>query len=218
MRALLDLRPGTPLDPGEADGLVVDPDGLAAAIRLPAVREGRTTLHLRLRGPDGPGLEEALAACLPATPSGILLAGAAHGRDVAALGARLAVYEARAGLADRGTRVIALIDTPRGILDAASFVEASPRLSGLGWDGAALARALDAGLGLDDAGAWIPPLALARGALRLAAAAAGVAAVEAAYPGDDADGCRCAVAAARRDGFAAMLARAAWQVPILRGP
>ena len=40
MRALLVIEPGRPAEPRGADALGIDPDGLAAAARLPSVRDG----------------------------------------------------------------------------------------------------------------------------------------------------------------------------------
>ncbi|GEP01279.1 hypothetical protein [Methylobacterium haplocladii] len=71
------------------------------------------------------------------------------------------------------------------------------------------------GMGSDPWG-WSPVLAHARAVVRLTAAAAGVEAIEAAYPGDDAASFAAHVAAARRDGFGGMFVRDPAQVPIIR--
>ncbi|MFC6388592.1 aldolase [Methylorubrum zatmanii] len=88
------------------------------------------TVHLTLDGPDDPGLDGMLVE----RPDGLLLRNARSGRDVAALGARLAVHEALHGLPDGACAILAAIRHPLGLLDARSFVGASPRLAGLGLD------------------------------------------------------------------------------------
>lgn len=176
-----------------ADALVVEgpfPSDLRARI-------GALTLIRALADAD---------TALPAmAPDAILLDRACSGRDVAALGARLAVHEAEHGWPDGGLRILAQVGDPIGVLEARSFVGASPRLSGLGLDAAALADAL----GAQSDGAT---LAQSRAVIRLAAAAAGVTAFASLGP----DAIPETVAAARRDGFALMISRdpdtlAAWR-------
>lgn len=143
-----------------ADALAVeaaDAPGLVASLRA---RWPDPAIHAALDGPEDPGLDAAMAE----RPDGVLLRDARSGRDVAALGARLAVFEAEAGLPDGSIAILAVIHHPLGVLDARSFVGASPRLSALGLDGAALATCLGEGT----------VLAQARGMIRIAAAAAGV--------------------------------------------
>ncbi len=83
---------------------------------------------------------------------------------MAALGARLAVHEAEHGWPDGGLPILAQIGDPLGVLEAHSFVGASPRRAGLGLDTVALADAL----GAEAAGETVRQ---ARGLVRLAAAA-----------------------------------------------
>ncbi|MCE4224757.1 hypothetical protein HCU64_13415 [Methylobacterium sp. C25] len=143
-------------------------------------------------------------------PDAILLT-ASHGRDIARLGAHLAVHEAEHGLPDGGIGIVALVTSAAGVLAAASFAGASPRLRGIGWD-AALAQELGA-QPVTVEGDWSPVLIHARAMVRLAASAAGVVAIEAAYPGEDPEK---VIAAARRDGFAAIFARDARQAELIR--
>ncbi|WP_342148794.1 aldolase [Methylorubrum sp. SB2] len=157
-----------------------------------------------IEGPLPPGLRDRIeptrlilaldgaGAPLPAErPDAVLLA-ARTGRDVAALGARLAVHEAERGWPDGRLRILAEIRDPLGVLEARSFVGASPRFDGLGLDEAALAGALAA----EAAG---ETLAQARALVRLAAAAAGVTAFATLRPDE--------IAGARRDGFGLLITR-----------
>lgn len=175
-----------------ADALVFEaalPPGLVADLRA---RRPDLTLYAALDGPDASGLDALMAQ----GPDGVLLRDARSGRDVAALGGRLAVCEAQAGLPDGATVILAVIDHPLGVLDARSFAGASPRLTGLGLDATALAAVLG------EAGA----LAQARSLVRLAAAAAGVAAFDMVTAGEDCSPER--LAAARQDGFEWVVVRA----------
>lgn len=147
---------------GGAQALVLGgplPPGLVAGLRA-----GRTDLaiYAALGAPDDPALDALVAQA----PDGVLLRDARSGRDVAALGGRLAVCEAEGDRPDGSLSILAAIRHPLGLLDAAGFVGASPRLRGLGLDAPALAALLGEG----------EALAQARGTIRIAAAAAGVAA------------------------------------------
>lgn len=200
VRALL-IGPAASRAPyGAASALVLDAATLDEGT-VPTAR-GQVSLYLRVHAPD-----DDLAAASALRPDGIVLARCEGGRDVARLGARLAVLEAEAGLADGATGILAMVGTARGVLGLSSLAGASPRLAGIAWD----AEALAAGIGAPaarDAGGLIPPLLQARGLVRLAAAAAGVEAIDTAYPAEG-DGLLAELAAARRDGFGAKLARSA---------
>ncbi|GJD80559.1 hypothetical protein NBEOAGPD_3800 [Methylobacterium gregans] len=115
-----------------------------------------------------------LAAALVPVPAGILLLGAEHGRDVARLGAMLAVHEAETGLADGTLRIVPVLGTARAVLAAASFADAGPRLAALALDATALAELglgeaervqARAMAGLVAAAAGVPMIALARDAV-----------------------------------------------------
>ena len=174
----MSLRPSTPVPAGfhravlltdgassgdvptEADAVVfgaVPHSGLIAELRA---RRPDLAIYTALDGVDDPRLND----CMLQRPDGVLLRDARSGRDVAALGSRLAVCEAIAGLPDGVAAILAAIGHPHGVLEGRSFAGASPRLAGLGHDGPALAAALGEG----------SALAQARSLVRLAAAAAGV--------------------------------------------
>ncbi|MGU3539761.1 aldolase/citrate lyase family protein [Methylobacterium sp. A54F] len=196
LRAVLILAAGGPAEAARADALVAPPG-------LPGSLPPGPPLYARL-APDLAGLEAALAhGC-----DGILLGGVEDPRVLARIGARLAVHEAQAGLPDGCLRLLVSVETPRGVLALPALAAASPRLAGLGWD----AQALAARLGLAGAealdGIDPAPLAAARGALVLAAAAAGVPALDSALPRDLGDAHLAErVARARRDGFSGVFAR-----------
>lgn len=172
-----------------AEMLVFDgaiPPGLRTPGRRGPWDDAGPTLVLALEGPDAP---------LPAAaPDAVLLQGARCGRDVAALGARLAVHEAEQGWPDGAVRILAEIADAAGVLAAGRFAGASARLVGLGLDEAAVA----AELGAEAAG---ETLARARALVRLAAAAAGVTAFVTVAP----EGAERAQATARREGIGLLI-------------
>lgn len=176
---------------------------------VPAALRGAARLLVRI-GPIETVDEARLGAMLAAAPDAIVL-DAAHGRDIAHLGARLAVHEAELGLPDGATGIVALVARPEGVLHAASFGGSSPRLSAIGWDAGRLAEAISAEGGFVD-GEWRGPLAQARALVRFAASASGVEAIETAYAWDDAEALAAAIKSAQRDGFAAVFAPISAQV------
>lgn len=190
-----------------AAALVVDIGSGAAAAEL-AGRPADSPL-LYLRSAD---LDRDLPAMMALAPHGIVLSGCEGARDVARLGARLAVEEAIAGRPDGATRILASIGTARGALALPGLAEASPRLAGISWDAEALRAEIGAEPLRDGDGGPIAPLARmpshvlspVRAWIRLAAAAAGVEAIDAACRRDgDLLG---EIARARRDGFGAKVA------------
>jgi len=150
-----------------------------------------------------------LDVVMPARPRGVLLAGTTGGADVTRLSALLRPREALAGIADGATRIVAMAsDTPRSLLAAASYAGASECLIGLAWDIDALSRAL----AVHDTGDLARH---ARTTVLLAAAAAGVAAVDRPYDGNDVKLLEEEAQAARATGFTGKLAVHADQVPVI---
>lgn len=99
------------------------------------------------------------------------LAGCRKGADIQRLATLLSVAEAQGGRADGETRILALAD---GILPAPAapegFTGKSPRLAALVWDRLALENALATAAPRAQGGTWT----VARSAVLLAAAAAGI--------------------------------------------
>ena len=124
---------------------------------------------------------------------------ARHGSDVQQRGGELAVHEARHNMRDGGAKIIALIREPAGLLQTASFIQASPRLIAIAWDARALAKALHA---QEDS----ETLLQARSLVVMAARAAGVLALDSTSPDLTAENLRRACLEARRDGFDGKLA------------
>ena len=92
--------------------------------------------YLRIRG-----LDDASAPRTVDGFDGMLLSDTSGPIDVERLGARLAVAEAEAGVADGTLRIIPVVGTPRGVLSLPSFGPL-PRLAGIACDPDRLAAAL----------------------------------------------------------------------------
>ena len=169
------------------------------AILIVRLGEGPAPVREDLQAYARVSADDDLDPAMALHPGGLAIPVPTGGRDVARLSVRLAVHEAEAGLADGSTRILALVETAAAMLALPGLVGASQRLCGIAWDADALARDIGAPASRDGDGALIAPLALARSQVLLAAAAAGVAAVDTA----------CAVEGAflreveegRRDGF-----------------
>jgi citrate lyase subunit beta/citryl-CoA lyase len=209
-----------------ADALIIDLEDSVAAARRPVARQlargyaaagSSCELWLRinplmsgeaaadLRDGFGPGF------------SGVVLPKAGGARELRQLDLMLTRAEAAHGMACGATRVLPIAtETPASVFTLQEYVGASPRLAGLTWGAVDLAAAVGASANRDDAGNWLSPYAMARGLCLFAAAAAAVTPVETVFTDfrDDA-ALERTVAAARRDGFRAMMAIHPRQVPII---
>jgi citrate lyase subunit beta/citryl-CoA lyase len=116
---------------------------------------------------------------------------------------------------DGATRIITVADKAQSLFNMGSYRGSSARLLGMAWS----AEALRADIGAEserDAGRYLGPYALARDLTLVAATAAGIPAIDAAFPDiRDLDGLRAEALAARRDGFAGKMAVDAVQVAII---
>ncbi len=137
-------------------------------------------------------IEADLDALFGPGPDGVFLSSCAGAASLQRMSVKLAVREAQAGLADGATRIGAFAGgDAAAALALRSLTGASPRLAALAFDEVELRAAL--GLACGDGSA----VQMARGAVVLAAASAGVPALAAAVQIGEEDG----YAAARRDGF-----------------
>ena len=202
-----------------ADAVIVDlalaaPEKRAAARAVTArfLKQARAhgaepALVVGVNALDSGETDADLDAVMGSAPDAILLPGSFGAASVQQLSAKLAVREADFALADGATRIIAVADTARALLSMASYRGSSARLAGIAWSAASLRPDIGAETDRDPSGAYAGAFRLARDLTLLAAAAAGLAAIDAAFA-DVADlkGLRAEAAAARRDGFLAKLA------------
>ncbi|MGJ0513462.1 aldolase/citrate lyase family protein [Methylocystis sp.] len=146
---------------------------------------------------DSELIEADLDALFGPGPDGVFLPSCDGAASLQRMAVKLAVREARAGLADGATRIGAFAGgEPAAVLTMSSLAGASPRLAALAFDEAGLRAAL--GLACGDGAA----VQMARAAVVLAAASASVPAL--APPMQTGE--EAAYAAARRDGFQGAMA------------
>jgi citrate lyase subunit beta/citryl-CoA lyase len=120
-----------------------------------------------------------MAAVMPFRPDGIVLPKCRGGRDVQTLDLYLSAFETIYPDRSEVTRIVAIItETAQSVLGAHSYRDVSHRLSGLMWGAEDLAADLGAMRQRAD-GHWTAAFALARSMCLLAAANAGVDAIDA---------------------------------------
>ncbi len=200
-----------------ADAVVVDlaaPAERTAARTLAARflketrgRAGGPRLIVRVNPLDSGETDADLDAVMPHAPEAILLPGSLGAASVQQLSAKLAVREAEFALPDGSTRIIALADAARSLFGMGSYRGSSVRLIGVAWSAEPLRNDIGAEADRDPSGAYAGPYRLARDLTLIAAASAGVAAIDTGFADlDDEEGLRAEALAARRDGFAGKIA------------
>lgn len=204
-----------------ADALILDlEDSVAPARRrearerVTAVLTGRRERHgaqelwVRVNGPASGELLEDLAAVVRAAPDGIVLPKVSSAEEIAETHHYLSALEKRDALPPGATRVLVIAtETPRAVLALEHLARGAPRLAGLTWGAEDLAAALGARGKTEEDGSPTPVFELARSRCLLAAAAAGVAAIDGVHADfRDGEGLERELARARRDGFGGKLA------------
>ncbi len=213
-----------------ADALIVDLEDSVAFDAKPRARKiaaeflaaavgnaVRPRLIVRVNPLDGDSTDLDLDAVMPAAPDCVMLPKSLGGASVQQLGVKIAVREARCGLSDCATKIIALAtETAEAMFALASYRQCSPRLEALTWGGEDLSADIGAETNRLADGAWAGPYALARNLALLAATAANVAPIDTVFVNfRDLDGLRAEALAARRDGFSAKMAIHPAQVPVI---
>ncbi len=207
-----------------ADALILDLEDAVAPARRDLARElarhylaGKDDVWVRINPLDGKDAAEDLDAVMPSAPAGIVLPKPRSADDAAALAGMLDALEARHGIDPGSTRILALCTERPGALFALDgYTTATPRLAALSWGAEDLSAAVGASRKRDADGNWLPVYELARSLCLLAAAAAGVAAVDTVFTDfRNLDGLSAYAANARRDGFSGMLAIHPAQVAVI---
>ena len=198
---IVDLAPRAPADKVAARAAA------ARFLKAARARAGGPRLIVRPNSLDSGETDADLDAVMAGAPDAILLPRSFGAASVQQLSAKLAVREADFGLADGSTRIIAVADTAQSLFNMGSYRGSSARLIGIAWSARSLRADIGAETDHDPSGDYAGPYRLARDLTLLAAASAGVAAIDAAFADvGDADGLRANAAAARRDGFAGKIA------------
>lgn len=163
---------------------------------------------VRIRPVNAPQWREDLAAVMPAEPDGVIMTGVENPDDVRRLGSELYELEQRHGMALNSVPlVLELGATARGSLATERLaLDPHPRVAGVTWDPAMLARDIGSAAAPGKIG-WPAPLAHVRAQVVLVAKALGAFALEAPCPvWRDQEAFERACALARRDGFDGMAA------------
>src|SRR3984957_19489455 len=171
-----------------ADALILDLEDSVAAANRPIARKlarafleahagDRIARYVRIN-PLASGLAlDDLVATVAGRPDGILLPKCAPD-DVRTLDHYLSAFEAAAGNPVGSTRIIAIAtETPAAVFALGNYAGVSPRLESITWGAEDLSACIGGSNRTLD-GAYDGPYQLARSLCLLAAAAAGVAAVE----------------------------------------
>ena len=212
-----------------ADALIFDLEDSVDAARKQRARElaaeflgdraaiRARTVWIRTNPAVDPRFADDVAAAVQACADGIVLPKPRSAADVQSLSKRLDDLEARSGRTRGATKILPIAtETPSSTLALGGYADCGPRLAALTWGAEDLSEALGAATAVDARGGWLPPYELVRSLCLLAAAAAGVMAIDTVYTDfTDLDGFASAAAAAERDGFAGKLAIHPDQVEIL---
>lgn len=211
---------GKALD-SEADCIILDLEDSVAAGRKAVARamardvllsarraRPRRALMVRVNALDTALVEDDLEGVMEGAPSAILLPKPRDGADVQHLAILLSVHEARLGLAQENTAIAALAgETATGVLNAASFAGRTPRLKALSWGAEDLAADVGAWENRRKDGSHGDVFRLSRSMTLLAAADAGIEAIDTVFTDfRDEAGLERECRAALRDGFSGKLA------------
>ncbi|MBL8573868.1 MAG: CoA ester lyase [Hyphomicrobiaceae bacterium] len=204
------------------DSVAAGDKAAARAVTLGFLREAMTTagrpkLFVRLNALDSGQIDADLDAVIPAGPDGVMLPKAGGGRDIAHLGAKLAVREAEADLADGATRIVAVAtETAASVFGLGTYAGASRRLDGIAWGGEDLGADIGVLSSKDEAGGWTEPFRMVRNLCLFGAVSAGIAPIDTvhtAFRDLEALERECRIAA--RDGFTAKMAIHPAQVAVI---
>ncbi len=214
-------------DDSGADALILDlEDSVAASRRAEARRlaagflagpRGRSERWVRINALGSGEAGADLPAVVRQGLDGIVVPKADGAADILRLDRWLGTLEFAAGMAPGSVRILAIAtETPAAVFRLAEYAEAGPRLVALSWGAEDLSAALGALATRDASGGWLPTFQTVRSLCLMAAAAAGVTAIDTVYTDfRDLDGLRGYADAARRDGFLGMLAIHPAQVPVI---
>lgn len=209
-----------------ADAIIVDLEDSVASREKPRARSiareflsehGDRGCWVRINPLDTEDALADLRALMPSAPAGIVLPKPRGAKDAVQLGKLLDVLEQEYALPQGRTSILPIAtERPEALFHLHEYAGATRRLAGLTWGAEDLSAALGASGTRDASGSWLAPYQFARSLCLIAAAAAGVAAIDTVYTDyrDDA-GLRAFASAARRDGFSGMLAIHPAQVAVI---
>lgn len=207
-----------------ADSLILDLEDAVAPANKDAARRlaaealtgrVRPDIGVRVNAIDTPWYLADLCAVARAGPRFVMLPKCEGAADVVRLAHQLDLLEAQAGIAAGSIGILPLVTESAAAVLRCDFTGASSRLIGLCF----AAEDLSTDLGIaprSPAGRYRAPMLLARATVPLAAAAAGVPAIDTPYPvPGDLDGLRRESADALADGFSGKLCIHPGQIDIV---
>ena len=211
-----------------ADALLLDLEDAVSQDRLPAARglvldylkshdRSSQQVWVRINPLNTPLSLPDLVAVMPGKPDGIVLPKPLNASDVLQLDHFLSALEQREGIKAGLTRILPVATEVAGALFALnSYAGCSARRAGLTWGAEDLATAVGASTNKKDNGEFDDTFVLARSLCLLAAAHAGVQAIDTlSVDFRDADSLQADVQRARRQGFSGKLAIHPDQVAII---
>ena len=177
----------------------------AATAALLASAQSRSGIIVRVNPRDTAWYLSDLAAVVPGRPAAILLPKCIGPEDLRAIDHHLEALETAFALPVGGIGVLALVTETAASLRCLDYGGITPRLRALLFGAEDLAA--DLGISPRDAdGIYTAPIAAARSALLVAAAQAGIPAIDTPWPNPrDPAGLQTEIAAAVRDGFVGKL-------------
>lgn len=209
-----------------ADALILDLEDSVSEAERPRARSlareflrdrGNSMVWVRINPLNTADALADLRAIVPGVPDGIVLPKAERAADVVQLGKLLHVLEQENGIMEGSIPILPIVtETPRALFHLHEYVDSSPRLAALTWGAEDLSAAVGASSNRDEGGNWRPPYELARSLCLMAAAAAGVDAIDTIFADfRNSDGLLRYAGNARRDGFSGMLAIHPAQIDII---
>ncbi len=204
-----------------ADALILDLEDSVAPARRKDAREriaallgerrgkrAAQRLWVRVNGLASGELLDDLTAILAGAPDGIVLPKVSSLEEIVEAHHYLSALERRESLRAGSTRLLVIAtETARAVLGIEGFAAGAPRLAGLTWGAEDLGAALGVRGRVEADGSLTPVFELARSLCLLAAAAAGVPAIDGVHAElRDREGLARELARARRDGFSGKLA------------
>ncbi|MGI9206007.1 MAG: HpcH/HpaI aldolase/citrate lyase family protein [Woeseiaceae bacterium] len=209
-----------------ADALIIDLEDSVQPEARPTARglacefltkEHAADVWVRINALDSVDALEDLRSVMPSQPGGIVLPKPEGARDVNQLSMLVDVLEQENNIEPGRTALLPIVtERPIAMFHLHEYAAATPRLSGLAWGAEDLSAAVGALANRDADGNWLPPYELARSLTLFAAAASDVVAIDTVYTDfRDLDGLAQYATAARRDGFAGMLAIHPDQVAVI---
>jgi citrate lyase subunit beta/citryl-CoA lyase len=211
-----------------ADALLLDLEDAVSQDRLPIARglvldylkshdRSSQQVWVRINPLNTPLSLPDLVAVMPGKPDGIVLPKPLNASDVLQLDHFLSALEQREGIKAGHTRILPVATEVAGALFSLNtYAGCSARLAGLTWGAEDLATAVGASTNKKDNGEFDDTFVLARSLCLLAAAHAGVQAIDTlSVDFRDADSLQADVQRARRQGFSGKLAIHPDQVAII---